>query len=80
MNHTVLKTKLTELQETCRRDGVGFPLYELNVADLTIGIVSASSVEKVLFNEPFLCSADVPSFQIKWNCFASHLSSMRFAM
>lgn len=67
MDHTVLKSMFTELQEVCRRANVGVPWSMIDVVDLALRRVSAFVAGDVFSNDLRRRNAKIVKFQVRYD-------------
>lgn len=76
MKDTVLKTKLTERQEGCRRKDVTVSSSMVDVLDIAIGHVLAPAAGDVSSNDPLLLDAEMPEEQMNYRLLGAQLTCM----
>lgn len=68
LDHTVLKKKFKELQETCRHADVAFPLSMVNVVDFVLVHISVLNAGDVFSNDALRRAPEESESQIKYDC------------
>lgn len=76
LEHTVLKSNFTEVQEMCRRADVALSSSIIVVADFALRRVTATVAGDVYCNDPLRRTADVSELQIKYDRLVGYLSSV----
>lgn len=74
LQHTVVKTKFTELQEACDSAKLTILWSMIDVVDFGFGCISALAAGLVFSNDSLRRSAKISKLQMKYECHVVQLS------